>query len=69
MVEWCELGFGFVADRTENGSLVGLLDWVKVRVTNKYKVELHMLDRELMSAFSVFLGNLLRKEELSALVG
>ena len=27
-----------------------------------------MLDRELLSAFSVFLGNLPRKEELSALV-
>ena len=56
-MEWCELGFGFVqqvADQTENGSLEGLLDWVKVCVTNKSDVELHMLDRELLSAFSVF---------------
>ena len=28
-----------------------------------------MLDRELLSAFAVFLGNLPRKEELSALIG
>ena len=57
MVEWCELGFGFVqhvADQTVNGSLEGLLDWVKVCVTNKSEVELHMLDRELLSAFCVF---------------
>ena len=47
----------------------GLLDWVKVCVTNNSEVELHMLDRELLSAFGVFLGNLPRKEELSALVG
>ena len=39
------------------------------RVTNKSEVELHMLDRELLSAFAVFLDNLSRKEELSALVG
>ena len=70
-MEWCELGFGFVqqiADQTANGSLAGLLDWVKVHVTNKSEVELHMLGRELLSAFSVFLGNLSRKD-LSALVG
>ena len=58
-----------VADQTANRSLEGLLDWVKVRVTNKSDVELHMLDRELMSAFAIFLGNLPRKEELTALVG
>ena len=72
VMEWCELGFGFVqqvADQTANGSLEGLLDWVKVYVTNKSEVELHMLDRELLSAFCVFLGNLPRKEELSALLG
>ena len=72
VVEWCELGFGFaqqVADQTANGSLEGLLDWVKVCVTSKSEVELHMLDRELLSAFCVFLGNLPRKEELSALLG
>ena len=51
-----------VADQT-------LLDWVKVCVTNKTEVELHMLDRELLAAFDVFLGNVPRKEELSALVG
>ena len=48
VVELCELGFGFVqqvADQTANGSLEGLLDWVKVCVTNKSEVELHMLDR------------------------
>ena len=45
------------------------MDWVKIRVTNKSEVELHMLDRELLSACSVFLGNLSMKEELSALVG
>ena len=45
------------------------MDWVKVCVTNKSEVELHMLDRELLSAFGVFLGNMPRKEELSALVG
>ena len=57
MVEWCEVGFGFVqrvADRTANRSLEGLLDWVKVCVTNKSEVELHMLDRELLSAFGAF---------------
>ena len=46
VVEWCELGIGFVqqvADQTANGSLDGLLDWVKVCVTNKSEVELHML--------------------------
>ena len=66
---WCELGFGFVqhvADQTENGSVEGLLDWVKVLVTNKSEDE---LDSELLSVFSVFLGNLPRKEELSALFG
>ena len=70
VVEWCVLGFVFVqqvADQTANGSQAGLLDWIKVRVTNKSEVELHMLDRELLSVFSVFLGNLPRKE--SALVG
>ena len=54
VVEWCELGFGFVqqvADQTANGSLEGLLDWVKVCVTNKSEVELPMLDRELLSVF------------------
>ena len=40
-----------------------------VCVTCKSEVELHMLDRELLSAFCVFLGNLPRKEELSALLG
>ena len=72
VVEWCELGFKFVqqvADQMENGSLEVLLDWVKVCLTNKSEVELHMLDRELLSAFGVFLGNLPRKEELSALIG
>ena len=57
VVEWCKLGFGFVqqvADQTANGSLEGLLDSVKVCVTNKSEVELHMLDRELLSAFGVF---------------
>ena len=44
------------------------MDWVKVCVTNKSEVELHMLDRELLSAFGVFLGNLPRKEELSTLL-
>ena len=72
VVEWCELGFRFVqqvADQTANGSLEVLLEWVKVCVTNKSKVELHMLDCELLSTLAVFLGNLPRKEELSALVG
>ena len=72
VVEWCKLLFGFVhlvADQAANGGLEGLLDWVKVCVANKSEVELHMLDRELQSAFAVFLGNLPRKEELSALVG
>ena len=57
MVEWCKLGIGFVqqvADQTASGSLEGLLDWVKVRVTNASEVELHMLDRELLSGFAVF---------------
>ena len=57
VVEWCELGFGFVqqvADQTANGSLEGLLDWVKVCVTNESEVELHMLDRELLSAIGLF---------------
>ena len=63
MVECCELQQ--VDDQTANGSLEGLLDWV----TNKSEVELHMLDRELLSAFGVFLGNLPRKKELSALIG
>ena len=40
-----------------------------VCVTNKSEVQLHMLDRELLSAFCVFLENLPRKEELSALLG
>ena len=56
-VEWCELGFGFVqqvADQRANGSLAGLLDWIKVCVTNKSEVELHILDRELLSAFLYF---------------
>ena len=42
------LGFGFVqqiADQTVNGSLEGLWDWVKLCVTNKSEVELHMLGR------------------------
>ena len=72
VVEWCELGFGFVqkvADRTAIGSLEGLLDWVKIRVTNKSEAELHMLNRGLLSAFAVFLGNLPRKEKLSTLDG
>ena len=72
VVEWCEFGFGFVqqvADQTANGSLQGLFDWVKVGVTNKSEIELHMLDRELLSAFAVFVGNLSRKDELAALVG
>ena len=72
VVEWCELGFGFVqqvADQTANGSLEGLLDLVKVCVTNKSEVELHMSARELLSAFALFLGNQPRKEELAALVG
>ena len=71
VVKWCDLGFGFVqqvADQTVNGSLTGMLDWVKVRVTNKSEGELHMLDRVLLSANAVFLGNLPRKEKLSALV-
>ena len=46
-----------VADQTANGSLEGLLDWVKVCVTNKSEVELHMLDRILMPAFDVFLDH------------
>ena len=57
VVEWCELAFGFVqqvADQTANGSLEGLLSWVKVCVTNKSEVELHMLARGLLFAFSVF---------------
>ena len=48
VVEFCELRFGLVqqvAEQTANGSLKGLLDWVKVCVTNKSEVELHMLDR------------------------
>ena len=57
VMEWCELGYGFVqqvAAQTANGSLEGLLDWVMVCVTNKSEVELHMLDRELLSALGVF---------------
>ena len=45
VVEWCELGFGFVqqvADQMANGSMEGLLYWVKVCVTNKSEVELYM---------------------------
>ena len=38
-------------------------------MTNKSEVELHMLDRELLSAFCVFLENLPRKEALSVLLG
>ena len=67
VVEWCELGFGFVqqvAEQTENRSLEDLLDWGNVRVTNKSEIELYMLDREMLSDFAVFLGNLPRKEEL-----
>ena len=45
------------------------MDWVKVCVSNQSEIELHMLDIELLSAFGVFLGNLPRKEKLSALVG
>ena len=55
VVEWYVLGFGFVqqvADQTANRSLEGLLDWVKVCVTNKSEVELHMLDRELLVNFT-----------------
>ena len=58
VVEWCEPGFGFVqqiVDQTANRSLEVLLDWVKVRVTNKSEVELHMLDSGFMYAFAVFL--------------
>ena len=65
VVEWCELGFGFVqqvAEQTANRSLEGLLDWIKVCVPNISEVELHMLDRELLSAFAVFLWNLPMKE-------
>ena len=40
----------------------GLLDWIKVCVTNKSAVDLLVLDRALLSAFDVFLGNLSRKE-------
>ena len=58
-----------VADQTANGSLEGLLHWVTVWVTNKFEVELQMLDRELLSVIDVFFGNLPRKEELSARVG
>ena len=71
VVAWCELGFGFVqqvADQMANGSLEGLLDWVQVCVTNKPEVDLHMIDRELLSAFTVFLVNLPRNDELAALV-
>ena len=52
-----------------NGSLEGLLDCVNVCVTNKSEVRLHMLDRERLSAFDVFLGNLSSKEDLSVRVG
>ena len=68
VVEWCKLGLRFVqqvAEQTANGSLEGLLDWVNVCVTNKSEVK---LERELLSAFAAFLGNLSRKEELSTLV-
>ena len=37
VVEWCERKFGFVqqvVEQTANGSLDGLLDMVKLRVTN-----------------------------------
>ena len=50
VVEWCKQ----VADQTANGSLEGLVDWVNVCVTNKSEVELHMLDRELLSPFGIF---------------
>ena len=72
LVKLCELGFDSfeqVADQTANSSLKGLLDWVKVRVDNKSEVELHILDRELLSAFAVFLRNLSMKGALSAYVG
>ena len=72
VVEWCELGFGYVqlvADQKSNGSLEGLLDWVMVCVTNTSEVELHILNRELLPPFAIFLVTLPRKEELSALVG
>ena len=45
------------------------MDWVKVCVSNKSEDDLHMLDRELLSDVGVCLGNLPRKEELSALLG
>ena len=59
VVEWCELGFGFVqqvADQTANGSPRGACWGLGSRYvfTNKSEVELHMLDRELLSAFCVF---------------
>ena len=57
VMEWCELGIGFVqqvADQTANGSLEDRLDWIKICVTNTSEVELHKLDRELLSAFAVF---------------
>ena len=57
VVEWCELEFGFVkqvVDQTANGSLEGMFDWAKICVTNKSEIELHMLDRELLSTFAVF---------------
>ena len=48
----------------ESGGPVGL-----GHVTNQSEVKLLMLDSELKTAFVVFLGNLRRKEKLSALVG
>ena len=71
VMEWCKLEFGFVqqvADQTAKGSLEDLLDLVKVCVTNKSEVELHMLDRELLSVLAVFLGNL-PKEPAQEAVG
>ena len=35
----------------EREPIEGLLDWVKVCVTNKSEVELHMLDRELLLVY------------------
>ena len=57
VVGWCDLGYGFVqpvADQTANGCLEDMLNRVKVCVTNTSEVELHMLERELLSAFAVF---------------
>ena len=51
VVEWCELGFGFiqqVADQTANGSLEGMLS----RYVLPINLKLHMLGTELLSAFA-----------------